>query len=429
MNDLGAVRPSSWSVFKEAMRIASEEVFSNRLRSGLTVLGVGVGVSVILTLAALMTGLQDSVLTSFETGGPRNFYVMRFDFSEVVGEDSGDQRPPWWNNPEIRPSEAAELGRLPSVHSASFQMSFSVDVSYGGTTVRSVEAEGYTADWPTYSSGEFVAGRNFSLGEVEQNRPGIVISPVLAERLFGEADPIGRRIQLASTFRGTQESFVVLGVYQMAANIFSDDADESWAAIPWTSAVRRLRQSAWRSEIRIVPTEAVSVDRAKDDVISTMRRIRGLGPREENNFAVMSSDQILTLFNQITGVFFLVMLALSSVALLVGGVGVIGIMMISVTERTREIGVRKSLGAAPGVVLLQFLAEAVFLTLAGASVGVLIGLGFAELAATYSPIPASMPPWAMGVALGAAAVTGVLFGLLPAHRASRLDPAVAVRAE
>jgi putative ABC transport system permease protein len=168
---------------------------------------------------------------------------------------------------------------------------------------------------------------------------------------------------------------------------------------------------------------------AQDQVIAAMRGIRGLGPREENNFALIASAQIMELFNRFTSVIFLVMLALSSAGLLVGGVGVIGIMLISVTERTREIGIRKAVGATKREILWQFLFEAVTVTCIGAMIGMLIGAGGAYLVAALTPIPASVPFGAIVAALVMAAVAGVLFGMWPAWKAARMDPVEALRYE
>ncbi len=169
--------------------------------------------------------------------------------------------------------------------------------------------------------------------------------------------------------------------------------------------------------------------RAQDDVIAAMRGMRGLGPREENDFALIASAQILDLFNRLTAVFFLVVLLLASAGLLVGGVGVIGIMLISVTERTREIGIRKAVGATRREILWQFLLEASLLTIAGAAAGMLAGWTLATGVATWTPLPAAIPVWAVVASLGMAAVSGMLFGLLPAFRASRMDPVNALRFE
>jgi putative ABC transport system permease protein len=276
--------------------------------------------------------------------------------------------------------------------------------------------------------GDFISGRDFTPAEVRQNRPFVVLSAELAENLFGQRDPVGRRVRVGNVFRGTQESFTVIGVFEPEANIFTSAVGQ-WAVFPHTAAKRRLRQADWQAAIQVVPSDTVNVERAKDDVIATLRGMRGLGPREENNFALLASAQILELFDRLTSVFFLVMLALSSAGLLVGGVGVIGIMLISVTERTREIGVRKAVGATRREILWQFLVEASVLTALGAAVGMLLGWGLASGVATWTPLPARIPVWAVGAALGMAVMTGMLFGLLPAYRASRLDPVDALRYE
>jgi putative ABC transport system permease protein len=181
--------------------------------------------------------------------------------------------------------------------------------------------------------------------------------------------------------------------------------------------------------VLVVPRDGIPYTEVQDQVIGLLRTMRGLGPTEENNFALLRSDQVVDLFNQLTGVFFIVMLALSSVGLLVGGVGVVGIMLISVTERTREIGVRKAVGATRREILWQFLVEAGVLTFLGGAIGMLVGGLAAEGVESISPIPASIPLWSVGAALSMALLTGMLFGLLPAVRASRLDPVAALRYE
>jgi putative ABC transport system permease protein len=179
----------------------------------------------------------------------------------------------------------------------------------------------------------------------------------------------------------------------------------------------------------VVPRADVSIDRAQDDVIAALRGMRGLRPSEENNFAIMASAQILDMFNQLTAIFFLVILLLASAGLLVGGVGVVGIMLISVTERTREIGTRKAVGATRREILWQFLVESSLLTASGAALGMILGFGLAFGVATWTPLPAEIPIWAVFTALAMAVVTGMFFGLLPAVRASRLEPVAALRHE
>jgi putative ABC transport system permease protein len=421
-------KDASATALLEGLAIAWDAIRGNKIRSSLTVLGVAVGVSVVVAIAALITGLRSSVMEGFEAAGPNNFVVTRFDFTAIRITDGGDNRPPWWNKPEIEADEARMLRALPTIDEALYQFSFTADMGFEGRRVEGVQSSGYSAGWPAYQPGDFISGRDFTPAEVSENRPLVVLSAPLATELFGQRDPIGRRIQVLNSFRGTQESFSVVGVFEPLPNIFTA-AVQHWAVFPWTAAERRLRQSAWQAQILVVPEDTVSITRAQDDVIAALRGMRGLGPREENNFALLSSAQILSLFNRLTGVFFLVILLLASAGLLVGGVGVIGIMLISVTERTREIGVRKAVGATRREILWQFLVEASALTAAGAAVGMLAGWGLASGVAAWTPLPAQIPIWAVGAALAMASLSGMLFGLLPAYRASRLDPVVALRFE
>lgn len=419
---------SGLSALTEGLGIAWDAMKANRVRSILTILGVAVGVSVVVMIGALMTGLRTEVMGAFEAAGPNNFMVSRFDFTAITVDD-GNNRPPWWGKPIIEPEEAAFLEALPAVDDALYDLGqFSVDMEFEGELMENVFSNGSAAGWSAYQAGDFVTGRDFTPSEVQQNRAVVVLSSGLAEQLFGQRDPIGRTVRVPNTFRGTQVPFTVIGIYEPEANVFSA-AFENWAIFPWTAAVRRLRRSKFQAQIMVVPNDSVSAERAKDDVTAAMRGLRGLGPREENDFNITSSAQIAEMFNQLTGIFFLIILLLASAGLLVGGVGVIGIMLISVTERTREIGVRKAIGATRREILWQFLVEASCLTIGGAAVGLLIGWGMAKGIAAVSPLPAAVPAWAVGAALGMAAVTGMLFGLLPAYRASRLQPVVALSYE
>jgi putative ABC transport system permease protein len=425
MSENGVRGASPMTALSEGVAIAWEALRTNKLRSSLTILGVAVGVSVVVAIAALITGIRSSVMDAVESAGPDNFMVTRFDFTAVRVNDEGNNRPPWWNKPQIKPLEAERIAQLPGIEAALFSFGFQEDFDFEGHRVRGVNAQGYSSGWPQYAQGDFIAGRDFTPGEVRQNRALVVLSSSLADSLFGQRDPVGRRVRVASPWRGTMEEFTVVGVFEPTPNIFSSVASQ-FAVFPYTAAVRRLRESDWQAQILVVPKDSVTMAQAQDEVIAALRGMRGLGPREENNFALLASQQILDLFNRLTGVFFLVILLLASAGLLVGGVGVIGIMLISVTERTREIGIRKAVGATRREILWQFLVEASVLTALGAIGGMLVGWGMSAAVAAWTPLPAKIPIWAVGAALAMAVLTGMLFGLLPAYRASRLDPVAAL---
>ncbi len=425
-------RPPSFGAISEGVRIGLDSIIANRVRAGLTILGVGIGVGVVVLMAALITGIRSSVQEGIESAGPRNFYVTRFDPTQIQFLGSG--RPSWWNRPPVTSEEAWRVSLLPEIESAVLSLSLQdpgqaggLTLEVGGVEVSGVVGAAESADWPDYRPVSFTRGRNFIEAEVELGRPVVVLSEWLASDLFGVSEPIGRRVWARSTGR-SPVPLQVVGIVQPGENLFEEGASHL-AIIPHTTALRRMGVSEESGQMIVVPAEGVPMDLAEDQVIGLLRGMRGLSPGEENTFSIMRSTQILELFDRFTGVFFMVMLALSSVGLLVGGVGVIGIMLISVTERTREIGLRKAMGATPTEILWQFLVEAAVLTVVGGAVGLLLGGGLAGLVAWLTPIPARVPLWAVGVSLLMAALTGMVFGLAPAARAARMDPVVALRHE
>jgi len=416
------------NTLEEGIRIALSAIRGNAVRASLTILGVAIGVAVVVTMAALITGIRSSVLEAFESAGPENLIVTRFDMTAVRITTDGSGRPPWWNKPKITPLEAQRIGRLPAVKEAVVDFDMSLAISFEGRRVRGVQASGNNAGWTGYTVGDFTAGRNFIPAEVNQARGVIVISQALAEELFGSRDPIGKRVRVSSGRRGVNELFTVVGVFDIGDNVFAD-VIRHFAVVPYTAALKRLKANDMFFQVLVVPEEGATTAQVQDQIIGLLRTQRGLGPAEENNFALLRSDQLVDMFNQLTAVFFIVMLALSSVGLMVGGVGVIGIMLISVTERTREIGIRKAVGATRREILWQFLVEAGVLTFLGGAAGLIIGAVGAEAVERTTPIPASIPLWSVLAALTMAIFTGMLFGLLPAMRASRLEPVDALRHE
>jgi putative ABC transport system permease protein len=410
------------------VKIALAAITANKVRASLTILGVAIGVAVVVTMAALITGIRSSIMEAFESAGQDNFIVTRFDMTNVRIVHDGSGRPPWWDKPKITPLEAERIGRLPGVQDAIVDFDLNLSLSFEGRRISGMQASGNSAGWPQYTIGDFTAGRNFISAEVEQARPVIIISHDLALELFGPVDPIGKRVRAAGGRGGSSELLTVVGVYKVGENVFSD-AMRYFAVVPYTTGLKRLSANDMFFQVLVVPRVGIRPQEVQDQVIGLLRSLRGLGPKDENNFAVIRSAQLVDLFNQLTGVFFIVMLALSSVGLMVGGVGVIGIMLISVTERTREIGIRKAVGATRREILWQFLVEAGVLTFLGGAVGLLLGAAGASAVESATPIPAAIPLWSVASALTMALFTGMLFGLLPAVRASRLDPVDALRYE
>jgi putative ABC transport system permease protein len=403
------------------IRIAVDAMIANKVRAGLTILGVAVGVFVVVIMSAAVHGINESVAKDFEKTGPTTFFVMRYPITFENCDGSGDTCH-WRSNPQITFPEQQALQALPSIEQAGVNMGWNAQVRVRDQIISSAQIVGVLANWPQISAPDMVDGRAFTESEVRAAARVIVINANAKDRLFGENDAIGREVMINGS------PFSVIGVYKDVTS-FLTGGDHPKIILPVYSMERHLNVRLRYMGLIIKPGPNVSQDQAMDDVIATLRGMRGLRPGRESNFAVITQDKLLDVYNKIFGMFFLVMISLSAVGLLVGGVGVVAIMMISVTERTREIGVRKALGATRMTILWQFLIEAVTLTGTGAMIGLAVGWVAAVLIRHYTPVSASVPPMAVLASLGASAFTGVLFGMLPAIRASRLDPVAALRYE
>jgi putative ABC transport system permease protein len=405
----------------EGVGIALSSIRANKVRAGLTILGVAIGVSVVMVIGAMISGINRGVSDIFEQLGPRTFFVFRaFQAGIQVSDGTGDR--PWRRHPPLTVAEAAMLQDLPSVELVIVDDGTGAAVSYGNREIPSVAVRGRSVGWPRVSGGDIYPGRSFTNLEALANDRVAVINARLGEQLFAQLDPIGRTIKIANV------PYRVIGVVTPPPDIFGE-GNRPEAIIPHGTFDKHVPY--WRGwmNLLVLPDTTVTVQRAIDDVTATLRTSRGLRPRDDDNFAVVTQDKLLENWNTVTGAFFLVMLALSSVGLMVGGIGVVAIMMISVTERTREIGVRKALGARRREILWQFLVEAATLTLVGGVIGMLIGGLGAGGVALFTPLPASVPVASVLAAIVMSIITGVLFGLYPAARAARLDPIEALRHE
>lgn len=406
----------------EGIGIALDSLRANKVRAALTILGVAIGVMVVIAMASAITGINRSVAAQIETLGPKTFFVFRFFQAGLNVSDGSDEMSPWRRNPWLSVAEAEMLQKVPGIRSVSWQEGSGGPVGAGSNNLTGVNILGLSPDWILTQGGTIVAGRNFTQLEYAAGARVTVINDRLAQDLFPGLDPIGRRLKAYG------EPFEVIGLYSEPKSLFGD-SDSPYIGIPHSTFTKVADYWKGWMQFAVIPEPELSVAEAQDRVTAALRSFRGLKPAQENNFSVVTQDKLLDSFNSITSGFFVVMLALSSVGLMVGGVGVVAIMMISVTERTREIGVRKALGATRREIMFQFLIEAATLTLVGGLAGMALGGLIALAIQKFTPIPAAVPLWSVVVAVLASTVTGIAFGLYPASKASRLDPVEALRYE
>jgi putative ABC transport system permease protein len=402
---------------REGAVLAIDQLRANKFRSGLTILGIVVGVATVMAMSALIQGIRTSVMSEMEAVGPKNFMVARFNFNSVVVSGSDIEA-----NPKITVNEARRIAQLPGIRQAMAGLDMNAEFVNGRQRLASVPIAGRENGWMQYSNATIASGHDMLPNDVRSGAPVVLLTTHLAETLYGALDPVGRTVRING------QPFEVIGVVQMSDNVFSA-FQRNVAIMPYTTLLKHL--GAWDGNliVFVAPNAATSQDEAMDQVTTLLRTSRGLRPAEDNNFVLVRQEEFLNTFNRVTSVFFLVMIALSSVGLMVGGVGVVAIMMIAVTERTREIGIRKAIGATKREILWQFLFEAVTVTCIGAIIGMMIGAGGAYLVSALSPIPAAVPFTAVVAALVMAAVAGVLFGMWPAWKAARMDPVEALRYE
>ncbi len=410
--------------FFDAIRLAFRMIWAQKLKSSFSVIGVFVGVTFLIAVVTVVEGMNRYMQDRFATLlGANTFQLRRYpDFQ--VGDTSPETWREWRRRPRITydDARAVEAGIHTPVVSAWESVS-QTSVEYHGKEATGIRIIGATPDYFDVRSWKIAQGRAFTAQENLQGRPVLVIGQDLATGLFESLDPIGREVRI----RGIP--YRIIGVVESQGNIFGISLDK-FAVAPAFSPVERFVNP--HNVVDIVLVKAASLpemEEAMGEVEAIMRSRRGLRPTEDNDFAIETADEILDFWDRINQILLLALPGLVGISLVVGGIVIMNIMLMSVAERTREIGIRKSLGARRRDIRRQFLVESATLAVVGAGIGIGTGLALAGLVQAVSPLPASVAPWSIvvGVVLGAG--VGIAAGLYPAARAARLDPITAMRQE
>ena len=404
------------------VQIALDTLRANKLRSALTILGVVIGVSTVMTMAAIVQGIQGQIIRTIEIAGPTTFYVVKV-FSQTPVNP--DRLPKWIRvRPDLAIAEADRIRQLPEISYAAIWGQANGRLSYGAQRTQVIAIIGADDRYQEIQGGELLDGRWFTPAELVSGANVAVLDEKAAHKLFGRESVLDKEIKVGG--RPTR----VIGLYAQPGNIFSPPGQDIGVIVPYQMLDHQFTLDKTNAVyIPVKPKKGIATADAQEAVTIALREMRRLRPADKNNFDLITQDQILDSFNKITGVFFLVMIVLSSVGLLVGGIGVMAIMMVSVTSRTREIGIRKALGATKKEILLQFLIEAATLTGLGGVLGILIGLTFGRLATLAMKIDAAVPLGLTLIAVIVSVSIGLIFGMLPAQRAAKMDPITALRYE
>jgi putative ABC transport system permease protein len=418
----------------EVVWMALDTLRTNKMRSGLTILGVVIGITAIVGMTSLIRGFDQSLRDSIKELGPNTIILSKID---IVSLSSGAEFSELIRRPNLTVDDAKAIEKLaPSVDIVDIWLGGGIEgtiaerVTYRGQRTPMLGVLGATEQFASVNFVKLSVGRFFTESEVKRRRRVVVLADSPYQALFAPAglDPIGKKVRIGAV------EYTVVGVLGKRPSPFPQADDfvvipQTTHQVVFSTNARRGFGGGGSAQITIVPRVDATRDQAAAEVEEIMRIRHGLKLDEPNDFEIGGQDAILRVWDQISRATFLALVVISSVALMVGGIGVMAIMMISVTERTREIGVRKALGARRQEILFQFLSEAAVLTSIGGLLGVLCGSGIGIAISLATGFPISLPWWSFAIGLGFSATVGIFFGMVPAVRASRLDPIEALRYE
>jgi putative ABC transport system permease protein len=408
------------SVFRvdvlEGARIALFSLKANRMRTVLTTVGIGIGVATLLAIVGIIQGLNVSFDKQLATIGANTLYISKFPWM---------MRGDWWLYRNRKNFTLAQVEQIRSqstyITAISPTVGRAADVAHGKEQLSTVGVNGVTGEYLMISGYEVTAGRFITEADDETTRPVAVIGSDVAAGLFPNVSPLGQ------TIRVDGRPFQVIGTLARKGKILDNNQDLI-VLIPFKTFYALFgKQRAF--SISIAVHSAEEVQRAEDQLVGIMRRVRGTAPEAPDDFSINRPEMLANTYQQLTGALYGVAVGVGLITLLVGGIGIMNIMLVSVRERTREIGIRRALGARKQTIVIQFLMEASAVSAIGGALGTLVGLGLAKVVSLITPLAADVQLLTVVGGVGFAAVVGLLFGIWPAARAANLDPVEALRYE
>jgi len=419
------------ALLAEIVAMALDTLRSNKLRSALTILGVVIGVTSIVAMTALIRGFGDQLSELIRQMGSDTVYVSKMSISSFA---SGKSFLDLMKRPNLTEADARAIKeQAPSAGVVTYHLGEgpggqAVRFTYRNTSTKRMAVLGTDANWLQVNFLKVTQGRFFSEFEVQRRRQVVVLGDSPASTLFPGSDPIGKQIRIG------RDQYTVIGVLEKRPGLLGGDTN-GFGLVPITTYEKQFPTPRFRGyllrflTIGVVAREGATRDQLMREIEQVMRSRHRLKLDKEDDFDLLTSDSIMRILDQLTQAVVLALVVISSIALMVGGIGVMAIMTISVSERTREIGVRKAIGAKRSEILWQFLVEAVVLTLVGGLLGAGLGAAIGLGVNTWAGFKTTLPWWAFVLGLGFSASVGIFFGLFPAFKAARLDPIEALRYE
>jgi putative ABC transport system permease protein len=407
-------------VLSDTFNLAFSAFRANKMRSILTLLGIIIGVMTIIAMQSLITGLRNSIDEQVSSLGSNVFQVQKFPAIQMGHGDRDKYR----NRKDITYEDAEAIRERVTAASAvgAEVWNWGYEIRYKDRkTLPNIQIVGVTPEFLENNGLEISEGRFVTAEDVDLNVAVAVIGGDIADKLFPVEDPLGKEIKIMGN------RYEVVGIFTKKGSVFGQSQDNK-LAVPFFQ-FQRLFGKERSVNITVQAATPALMETALDQTIGVMRSQRKVKPGVENDFEIFSNDTITGFFDNLTKYVRIVAIAIASISLLVAGVGIMNIMLVSVTERTREIGIRKSVGAKRSDILWQFLIEAIVLSEVGGIIGIVLGLGIGKLVDALTPVPAAVPVWTVFLGLIFCSVVGLIFGVYPAMKAAKLDPIVALRYE